>query len=79
MKCCEEGDMKMCWKKEIMKKFREKLLEERNILKEEEKQLQKRYENLQLVSDQCKKLVNQSYEGLVTALGSGGSTISNRE
>jgi hypothetical protein len=39
IKCCSEGDQNVCWKKEVMKKFREKLLEERNILKEEERHL----------------------------------------
>lgn len=57
-----------------MKKFREKLLEERGILKEEERHLERRYEILENVSEQCKKLVSESYEGLVSASG-GGSAI----
>ena len=74
-KCCEEADKGQCWKKEIMKKYREKLLEERSILKQEQKDLEKRYEILENVSEQCKKLVSDSYEGLVSLVGSGGSAI----
>lgn len=50
VECCESPDPKGCWKKDVMKKCREKLLEERNLLKEEEKQLEKEYEVMEAIS-----------------------------
>ena len=74
--CCDEPDPKGCWKKEVMKKCREKILEERNMLKEESKQLEKEYEVMESVSDQFKKLISDSQE--MGSNANGGSMLTTR-
>ena len=45
-----------------MKKCKDKLLEERNILKEEEKNLEKEYTLMETVSDQFRTLIKKEEE-----------------
>ena len=42
-----------------MKKCRQQLMDQRELLKEEEEEMEKKFEMIELLSDQVQKLVNE--------------------
>jgi hypothetical protein len=58
---CESntGEQNACWKKDVMKKCRQQLMDQRELLKEEEEEMEKKFEMIELFSDQVQRLVNE--------------------
>ena len=48
-----------CWKKDVMRRAKQQLIEERKLLKEETDHIEKEYEIMNVVSNQFKKIFQE--------------------